>query len=345
MLVLGLESSCDETAAAIAANGRVVAESVRSQIDLHQKYGGVVPEIASRAHLEAVEDLAQAVLRKAGLKLENLDGLAVTLGPGLVGALLVAVNFAKGLALATKLPLTGVNHVKAHAQAPFLYTDSPNPPTFPYVALVASGGHTSLFLVEDHLNLKVLGQTLDDAAGEAFDKFAKLLGLGYPGGAVVEKLAAKGRKEAYQLARPLIREGLNFSFSGLKTQVRLLYEAENLDNRPHNHPDLANLAASFQEAVIEVLVAKLLTAVKMTGATGAVLAGGVACNGALREAAQVALSQINRPLWTSPVKWCADNGAMIAFLGAKQLEKGQNLLDLAAEAQPRWAADSPMPTL
>jgi N6-L-threonylcarbamoyladenine synthase len=340
LLVLGLESSCDETAAAITRNGQVLAERVRSQIDLHQKYGGVVPEIASRAHLEAIESLTAEVLAAANLTLPELDGLAVTQGPGLVGALLVALNFAKGLKLAANLPIVGVNHVQAHALAPFLYENEPNPPQFPLVALVASGGHTSLFFMEDYLKRELLGQTVDDAAGEAFDKFAKLLGLGYPGGAIVEKLAQKGQPKAYRLTRPMLKEGLNFSFSGLKTQVMGLYRDLQLQEAPADDPALADLAASFQAAVVEVLVAKLALATKMTKAKGAVLAGGVACNSALRLLATQTLNEANLPLWTPKPAWCADNAAMIAFLGEKQLAIKQNILDLSAEAYPRWLVEN-----
>jgi N6-L-threonylcarbamoyladenine synthase len=320
----------------------VLAEKVRSQIDLHQKYGGVVPEIASRAHLEAVAALTRDVLSEARLKLTELDGLAVTQGPGLVGALLVAVSFAKGLALATGLPLTGVNHVQAHALAPFLYTQEPPPPNlqFPLAALVASGGHTSLFFAENYLQFKLLGQTLDDAAGEAFDKFAKLLGLGYPGGAVTEELALGGNPGAFSLTRPMLKDGLNFSFSGLKTQVMGLYKEHNLENEPASSQALKDLAASFQAAAAEVLVTKLVSAVKKTGACGAVISGGVACNRVLRKEAQTALDKIGCPLWAPKPVWCADNGAMISFLGQKQLEKKHLLLPLSAEALPRWPVDS-----
>jgi N6-L-threonylcarbamoyladenine synthase len=345
LLVLGLESSCDETAAAIIDGRRVIAESVRSQIDLHQKYGGVVPEIASRAHLEAVEDLTAEVLRQGNLTLNKLDGLAVTQGPGLVGALLVAVSFAKGLFMATGLPITGVNHVQAHALAPFLYTepDPPPSPEFPLVALVASGGHTALFLAEDFQKFKLLGQTLDDAAGEALDKFAKLLGLGYPGGAIVESLAQDGQPDAYPLTRPMLKNGLNFSFSGLKTQVINLYKELNLESASAKDPALKNLAASFQAAVVEVLVHKLTAAVKLTKAKGAVLAGGVACNGPLRALAKESLTKIDCRFWVPRRSWCADNGAMIAFLGSQQLKTGHNLLAPQAEAYPRWPVENALP--
>jgi N6-L-threonylcarbamoyladenine synthase len=338
MLILGLESSCDETAAAVTCGGRVLAERIRSQIDLHKIYGGVVPEIASRAHLEAVDTLTREVLADAGLKLSDLDGLAVTQGPGLVGALLVAVSFAKGLSMDQNLPLAGVNHVQAHALSAFLHEDGPPEiPQFPLAALVASGGHTSLFEVNDYLSLTLLGQTLDDASGEAFDKLAKLAGWGYPGGRIVEETAVGGDPQVFPLTRPLLHKGLDFSFSGLKTQVLTLYQKNKLDQMPAGHQSLKDLAASFQEAVTDVLVHKLVRAVTLTQARSAVIAGGVACNGRLRQKAARALEKTGCPLFIPPPKWCADNGAMIAFLGGKLLEAGQGILPLNGEARPRWS--------
>ncbi|MCL2029065.1 MAG: tRNA (adenosine(37)-N6)-threonylcarbamoyltransferase complex transferase subunit TsaD [Deltaproteobacteria bacterium] len=339
MLVLGLESSCDETAAALYENGVVLSSVVRGQVDLHRCYGGVVPEIASRAHLEAIDQVAVQALAEAGRGLAEVAGLAVTQGPGLVGALLVALNFAKGLGFSAGLPVTGVNHVKAHALSPFMVRPGAPPPPepdFPLVALVVSGGHSHLYLMADHLAFSLLGQTRDDAAGEAFDKTAKLLGLGYPGGRAIEELAARGDPSAYRLPRPLWREGLDFSFSGLKTRVLTIYERENLAGRPADHPARAGLAAGFQAAVVEVLVDKLRIALETTGAKGAVLAGGVAANGALRAAAQAMTQAQGRPLFVPPLAWCADNAAMIAHLGARQLAAGENILDLGAEARPRW---------
>jgi len=343
MLVLGLESSCDETAAALYEDGVVLADVVRGQVDLHRCYGGVVPELASRAHLEAVDQVAAQALAEAGRGLAEISGLAVTQGPGLVGALLVALCFAKGLGLAAGRPLTGVNHVKAHALSPFMSRPDappPPPPDFPLVALVVSGGHSHLYLLKDHLTLSLLGQTRDDAAGEAFDKTAKLLGLGYPGGRAIEELAARGDPSVYRLPRPLWREGLDFSFSGLKTQVLTLYHRDNLAARPADDPARADLAAGFQAAVVEVLVDKLRNALEKTRAQGAVLAGGVAANGVLRAAALAMTRALGRPLFMPPPAWCADNAAMIAHLGARQLAAGQNILDLAAEARPRWKASS-----
>ncbi len=367
MLILGLESSCDETAAAVfedggeaikpapgrsistrplfrgvvphSGHGVVLSGVVRSQVDLHRQYGGVVPEIASRAHLEAVDVISREALKAAGRTLADLDGLAVTQGPGLVGALLVALSFAKGLALATGLPLTGVNHVKAHALAPFMSRPGGDPaavPDFPLAALVVSGGHTNLYRMDSYLDFKPLGRTRDDAAGEAFDKTAKLMGLGYPGGQVIEQMARRGDPEVFRLARPMLHEGLDFSFSGLKTQVLTLYRDGNLAAKPADDRSLADLAAGFQAAVVEVLVTKLVRACRQIGARGAVLAGGVAANGALRRAAEAALAELDLPLYVPPPAWCADNAAMIAALGARQLAVGENLLNLAAEAYPRW---------
>jgi len=342
VLVLGLESSCDETAAALYEDGVVLAGVVRGQVDLHQRHGGVVPELASRAHLEAIDQVAAQALDEAGRGLAEVKGLAVTQGPGLVGALLVALNFAKGLGLAAGLPVTGVNHVKAHALAPFMARpgDPPPPePDFPLVALVVSGGHSHLYLLIDHLTFSLLGRTRDDAAGEAFDKTAKLLGLGYPGGRAIEELAARGDPGAYRLPRPLWREGLDFSFSGLKTQVLTIYNRDKLAGRSSDDPALAGLAAGFQAAVVEVLVDKLRTALETTGARGAVLAGGVAANGALRAAALDMTRAAGRPLYVPPPAWCADNAAMIAHLGARQLAEGRNILGLADEARPRWPVE------
>ncbi|MDR3038995.1 MAG: tRNA (adenosine(37)-N6)-threonylcarbamoyltransferase complex transferase subunit TsaD [Candidatus Adiutrix sp.] len=339
MLVLGLESSCDETAAALYEDGLVLAGVVRSQIDLHRRYGGVVPEIAGRAHLEAIDQVALQALAEAGRSLTDLAGLAVTQGPGLVGALLVALSFAKGLGLATGLPVTGVNHVKAHALAPFMARpgEAPPPePEFPLVALVVSGGHSHLYRMDDFLAFSPLGQTRDDAAGEAFDKTAKLMGLGYPGGQAIERLAARGDPTFYRLSRPLWREGLDFSFSGLKTQVLTIYRRANPAGRPADAAELNHLAAGFQAAVVEVLVDKLRAALEVVGAKGVVLAGGVAANGALRAAAETMARASGRPLYVPPPAWCADNAAMIAHLGARQLAAGLNILDLAAEARPRW---------
>jgi N6-L-threonylcarbamoyladenine synthase len=341
VLVLALESSCDETAAAVTDGPRVLAEAVRSQVDLHRRYGGVVPEIASRAHLEAVDLLAREVLERSGKSLSELDGIAVTQGPGLMGALLVGLSFAKGLSLASGLPATGVNHVKAHALAPFLEDASGPPPApeYPLAALVASGGHTSLFLMEGPLAFRTLGRTLDDAAGEAFDKSAKLMGLGYPGGAVIERLAEGGDPDAYGISRPMLRDGLDFSFSGLKTRVADLYRQHGLDRVPDGARELRDLAASFQAAAVDVMTAKLEAAATSSGARGAVLAGGVAANGALRRAVAASCARLGLPLHVPRPAWCADNAAMIGLLGSLQLREGVNPLSLDTEPRTRWRVE------
>lgn len=321
----------------------VLSEVVRSQLELHRVYGGVVPEIASRAHLESVDAIVAEALDKAGLSVSDLGAVAVTKGPGLVGALMVALSFAKGLNLATGLPATFVNHVQAHALAPFLSAKGEPPaesPEFPLVALVASGGHTSLFLVSSPLSFRLLGQTVDDAAGEAFDKTAKLMGLGYPGGRIIESLAAQGDPEAFHVARPLWRRGLDFSFSGLKTRIQDIYRQRQMDSEPADSKLLKDLAASFQAAAIDVLVDKLLTAALEAKVKSVVLSGGVACNEALRRQAARALGAEGLKVLAARPAWCADNGAMIAYLGAFQLEAGQNILDLSAEASPRWPVGS-----
>jgi N6-L-threonylcarbamoyladenine synthase len=343
MLILGLESSCDETAAALVRDGQVLGEVVRSQADLHARYGGVVPEIANRAHLEAVSAIVDELFARSGLGgFGSLDGLAVTQGPGLVGALLVALTFAKGVHLATGLPVVGVNHVKAHALAPFMTVEggSPLEPQFPLAALVASGGHTSLFLMRSLTDFAVVGRTRDDAAGEAFDKTAKLMGLGYPGGRILEKMAEGGDPQAFKIVRPMLREGLDFSFSGLKTQIRTIYAQGRLDDEPADSQALKDLAASFQAAVVEVLEEKLVRAVKAHGAKGAVLAGGVAANGALRRALGKRLGELEKPLFAPKPAWCTDNAAMIGFLGELQMKEKSHILDLRAEPRPSWPVDA-----
>lgn len=333
-LVLGLESSCDETAAAVVSQGQVLSSVVRSQIDLHGPYGGVVPEVASRAHLEAISLVIAEALQLAGLKPGQLDGLAVTQGPGLVGALLVALNFAKGAALALGKPLVGVNHVKAHALAAFMASkdETPREPLYPLAALVVSGGHTNLYRIDGPLEFTLLGRTRDDAAGEAFDKTAKLLGLGYPGGRIIEELAREGNPQAFKLSRPMLGQGFDFSFSGLKTQVLHIFQ-NIFSGQPPRGVALNDLAASFQAAVCDVLAGKLKVFAESIQARSAVLSGGVAANQAVRKAAARALGSL--PLFVPPPAWCADNGAMIAHLGSYQLSAGERL-PLAAEALARW---------
>jgi N6-L-threonylcarbamoyladenine synthase len=325
--VLGIESSCDETAAAIVEDGtRVLSDIVASQHEVHARYGGVVPELASRAHILNVVPVIQAALERAGIPLEELDGIAVTNSPGLIGGLLVGLQTAKALAWVTELPLVGVHHLEGHLSAVYL---DPEPPPMPHLALIVSGGHTSLVRVDDHGVLAELGRTRDDAAGEAFDKGAKLLGLGYPGGAVIDKLARTGDPSAVPFPRSMTLEqhGFDFSFSGLKTA--LLHHV-----RAHGVPDgqpLADLCASYQAAIVEVLVRKTRRAARKLDLHHVQVCGGVAANSGLRAAMTAAGAEDDFRVYIPPPARCTDNAAMIAAAGHYHLIRGERAgLDLDA---------------
>lgn len=308
-LILGIESSCDETAAAVVAGGRkVLSNIIASQVDLHQKYGGVVPEIASRKHLELILPTIKEALEGAGTTLAEMDAIAVTYGPGLVGTLLVGLSAAKALAFALDKPLIGVNHLEGHIYANFL---GESLPSFPLICLIVSGGHTDLLYMKGHGEMELLGRTLDDAAGEAFDKVARSVGLGYPGGPQVERLAASGNAEAVPLPRAHTEGIYDFSFSGLKTAV-LQYVQK---TRPLNDQQRADLAASFQRSVTSVLAAKTLRAAQQRGVQQVIIAGGVASNGALRRAMVETLSPHGIAVGYPPPVLCTDNAAMIAAAG------------------------------
>ena len=333
MIVLGIESSCDETAAGVVEDGRRILSSViRAQFDIHGRYGGVVPELASRRHVEVIIPVMEEALLQAGLTLADVDGLAVTQGPGLVGALLVGLNTAKAVAMARELPLAGVNHIYAHVAAGYLDDD---PPEFPLAAAVVSGGHTNLYLVRGPLDFELLGQTRDDAAGEAYDKVAKLLGLGYPGGRVLDDLASRGNPRRFTLPRPMLGRGLDFSFSGLKTAVVNLVSQE-FGAGAIGEADLADLAASFQAAVVEVLVGKISVLLKNVQVNTLILAGGVAANRALRTETARTAARHGVRLIVPPPALCTDNGAMIAAIGYHYLQQGQRL-DPAADVYSRCA--------
>ncbi len=330
--ILGIETSCDETAAAVVCDGREVRSNlVSSQVKLHEKYGGIVPEIAARAHIEQIAPLVEEALAEAGLGYHDLDALAVTVGPGLVGSLLIGVTAARTVALTCDLPLVAVDHIEAHATSAALVTD---PPPWPAIALVVSGGHTSLYLVRDYFDIALLGQTVDDAAGEAFDKVAGILELGYPGGPVIDRVARTGNPRAIRFPRTWIKEPhFNFSFSGLKTAV--LYHVygtgKKYGSAKHlSETELADVAASFQAALIETLVTKTIAAARHAQVSNIVIGGGVAANSALREHLQTACDEAGLRLHLTPMIYCTDNAAMIAALGYQRFLRGETA-DLSLE--------------
>jgi N6-L-threonylcarbamoyladenine synthase len=333
--VLGIESSCDETGAAVVdEDGRVLSDVVQSQVALHAEYGGVVPELASRDHLRNVGHVVRTAVERAGVRLEDLDGIAVTHRPGLVGALLVGVQAAKGLAWGLGKPLVGVDHLVGHLLAVFLRRGeaSPEPPSFPFVALLASGGHTAIYRVDGPraADMRELGATRDDAAGEAFDKVAKAMGLGYPGGPVVDRLAATGDAKAVPLTLPMGHtRSLDMSFSGIKTQVAQLVSGRRLDER-----EAADVCASFQSAVTSVLAKKLVTAAEREGVSTVVLGGGVAANRELRRrTTELAAARGMRSVLPELAS-CTDNAAMIAYAGVVRLTRGErDAWDLVASSE------------
>ena len=318
MLVLGIETACDETAAAVLSDGaKVLSSVVASQDPIHAPYGGVVPELASRRHVEVILPVIERALSEAGLELRELEGIAVTQGPGLVGSLLVGCSVAKALAYVHALPLVGVNHLEGHIFAAFLVEPKPS---YPFLALVVSGGHTALYLVQEPLSYRVIGQTRDDAAGEAFDKVAKLLGLGYPGGPSIERTARSGDPHAIAFPVAQITDGApDFSFSGIKTSVSLYVKR----HAPLSERIVADVAASFQATVVKMLTAKTVRAATRLGVKRIVLTGGVAANRALRAALQAEAEARGSELYIPPPALCTDNAAMIAAAGHARLLAGE----------------------
>lgn len=334
MIVLGIESSCDETGIALYDTERgLLSHALHSQIDMHAEYGGVVPELASRDHIRRALPLTQVVLDQAKLTLKDIDGIAYTQGPGLSGALLVGTSIAEALAFTLNLPTVGVHHLEGHLLAPLL---EENPPKFPFVALLVSGGHTQLMRVTGIGDYELLGDTLDDAAGEAFDKTAKLLDLGYPGGPAVAKIATQGVAERFKLPRPLLHSGdLNFSFSGLKTAVLTL-----VNNHKNEHGDVdvqtkADIAHEFQEAVTDILSIKCMSALRETGLDNLIVSGGVGANKRLREKLNAATKRKLCKVHYPRLEFCTDNGAMIAFAGAMRMHNAQET-NHSFTVRPRW---------
>jgi N6-L-threonylcarbamoyladenine synthase len=338
MLVLGIETSCDETAAAVVRDGNEIVSSViSSQVETHKKYGGVVPEIASREHLDSIVPVVGEALSRANVTLDNVDGIAVTVGPGLVGSLLVGVSYAKAVAFALHKPLVGVNHIEGHIYSVVFE----NPPVeYPALALVVSGGHTNLFSIPQPGKYKVLARTRDDAAGEAFDKVAKMLGLGYPGGPIIERLARDGDPRAVKFAVPRMGDGRpDFSFSGLKTAVsKYMRESEMKPVEPGAEASkpVKDLAASFQNVVVRSLVGTMQRIAEEVEPRNLIVAGGVACNGALREASSLAATRLGVPVYFPSPHLSTDNAAMIAAAGTVKLNAGERAgLDLNADVTLR----------
>jgi len=335
--ILGIETSCDETGAAVVSDGRVIHSNVvASQMDLHAQYGGVFPELASREHVKAIDTIVDQALQQAHLDIHNIDAIAVTQGPGLAGSLVVGVNMAKGLAIATGKPLIGVNHLEGHIYSSWLYRAeaSPHqPPRFPLLALIVSGGHSELILVKDFLKYERLGGTLDDAAGEAFDKIARLLDLPYPGGPSIQEASQSGHADAFNFPKAMLEGTWNFSFSGLKTAVLRTVEALQAAGKPL---PIANLAASFQAAVGDVLVEKTLMAAETYQVREIIVAGGVSANKYLREKF---LAESKLPLHIPPLYLCTDNAAMIAGAGYfHYIQEDFSSLDI--DVLPTWPLSS-----
>ncbi len=335
MIILGIETSCDETAVAVLKDSNLLSNIVASQTDLHREFGGIVPEVAARAHTEKMIPLLNHALKEAEIELGDIDAIAVTSGPGLIGSLLVGVSTAKVLAYSLNKKIIPINHVEAHLYAAWIETKKP--PQFPAIGLVVSGGHTELILMKSHSDYQLLGATLDDAAGEAFDKVAKLLELGYPGGPAISEAAEKGNSKAFDLPRPMIgQDNFDFSFAGLKTAVLYLIRDKFQSSSVSKTLRLFSkndLAASFQEAIVDVLIEKSIRAIKKYHPKSFILGGGVAANSELRRELEKRVSSLTK-LYLPPTKFCTDNGAIVAMNGYFKMRKGKMIDWQKLEADP-----------
>ncbi|WP_461482316.1 tRNA (adenosine(37)-N6)-threonylcarbamoyltransferase complex transferase subunit TsaD [Porticoccus sp.] len=338
MRVLGIETSCDETGVAVYDSGRgLLAHCLYSQVAVHAEYGGVVPELASRDHVRKLLPLIREVLERAAVGAAEIDGVAYTSGPGLIGALMVGASVGRALAYAWNVPAIGVHHMEGHLLAPML---EENPPAFPFVALLVSGGHTQLIEVREIGQYRILGESVDDAAGEAFDKAAKMLDLDYPGGPEIARLAQSGDPKRFRFPRPMTdRPGLDFSFSGLKTYTLNTIASHRGDDVLPDEQTMADIACAFQEAVVDTLAIKCRRALEQTGLKTLVIAGGVSANTRLREKLSQSLAKVNGEVFYARHEFCTDNGAMIAYAGCRRLLAGQTE-GLAIRALPRWSMET-----
>lgn len=320
-LILGIESSCDDTSAAVLLNNKILSNVTAGQA-IHEQYGGVVPELASRAHQENIVPVVVAAFKQANVTVADIQAIAYTQGPGLMGSLVVGTSFAKAFALARNIPLIPVNHMKAHILAHFIEDANPQAPTFPFLCLTVSGGHTQIVKVNSAFDMEIIGKTIDDAAGEAFDKIAKMLGLPYPGGPLVDKLAKEGDENKFKFAKPRI-PALDFSFSGLKTSVLYFLQKMEKENPNFRTEEVKDLCASIQKTIVDILIEKIELAVKQTGIKQVALAGGVSANSGLRERLQDLGQKKSWKIYIPPLSYCTDNAAMIAITGKMLWEEGK----------------------
>lgn len=320
IIILGIESSCDDTSAAILRDTTILSNVIAGQ-KIHEEYGGVVPELASRAHQQNIIPVVDAAIKKAGIKKEEIDAIAFTKGPGLLGSLVVGTSFSKAFALAMNIPLLDVNHMKGHVLAHFIDDEGKSKPTFPFLCLTVSGGHTQIVLIKDYLDMEVIGSTIDDAAGEAFDKSAKLLGFPYPGGPLIDKHAQNGNPKRFEFSKPQIKN-YDFSFSGLKTSILYFLQKQEKENPNFIKENLDDLCASIQSTIIEILLKKLKKASKELNIKEIAIAGGVSANSGLRKAIESTAKELNWNTYIPKFEYCTDNAAMIAITGKYMFDKG-----------------------